>query len=70
MQWDTSEHDWLEGRGEKLDLIALIDDASSRRLARFVRHDSAEENLRMLRSSPPLWAVIQGERGPVGRESR
>jgi hypothetical protein len=29
-QWDTSEHDWLEGRGEKLYLIAMIDDATSR----------------------------------------
>jgi transposase len=26
-QWDSSEHDWLEGRGEKLYLIAMIDDA-------------------------------------------
>src|ERR1035437_5138854 len=30
VQWDTSEHDWLEGRGEKLYLIAMIDDATSR----------------------------------------
>ena len=49
MQWDTSEHDWLEGRGEKLNLIAMIDDATSRLSARFVRHDSTEENLRQLR---------------------
>ena len=34
---------WLEGRGEKLYLIATIDDATSRLLARFVRHDSTEE---------------------------
>jgi hypothetical protein len=27
LQWDTSTHDWLEGRGEKLYLISLIDDA-------------------------------------------
>ena len=27
--WDTSEHDWLEGRGEKLCLIAMIDDDQS-----------------------------------------
>src|ERR1035438_250478 len=40
VQWDTSEHDWLEGRGEKLYLIAMIDDATSRLFARFVRHDS------------------------------
>src|SRR5213596_2768418 len=40
VQWDTSEHDWLEGRGEQLYLIAMIDDATSRLFARFVRHDS------------------------------
>ena len=50
VQWDTSEHNWLEGRGEKLYLIAMIDDATSRLTARFVRHDSTEENLRQLRS--------------------
>ena len=42
VQWDTSEHDWLEGRGEKLYLIAMIDDATSRLFARFVRHDRGE----------------------------
>ena len=36
--WNASEHDWLEGRGEKLYLILMIDDATSRALARFVRH--------------------------------
>ena len=49
MQWDTSEHDWLEGRGEKLYLVSMIDDATSRLTARFVRHDSTEETLRQLR---------------------
>jgi transposase-like protein len=49
VQWDTSEHDWLEGRGEKLYLIAMIDDATSQLTARFVLHDSTEENLRLLR---------------------
>ena len=48
VQWDTSEHDWLEGRGEKLYLIGMIDDATSELTARFVRHDSTEENLRQL----------------------
>jgi transposase len=48
VQWDTSEHDWLEGRGEKLYLIAMIDDATSRLFARFVRSDSTEENMRLL----------------------
>jgi len=48
VQWDTSEHDWLEGRGERLYLIAMIDDATSRLFARFVPHDSTEENLQVL----------------------
>ena len=48
VQWDTSDHDWLEGRGERLYLIAMIDDATSRLLARFVRSDSTEENMRLL----------------------
>lgn len=50
VQWDTSEHNWLEGRGEKLYLIAMIDDATSHLSARFVHHDSTEENLRQLGS--------------------
>jgi transposase len=49
VQWDTSEHDWLEGRGEKIYLVAMIDDATSRLFARFVRHDSTAENMRVLR---------------------
>jgi hypothetical protein len=53
LQWDTSEHDWLEGRGEKLYLIAMIDDATSRLFARFVRHDSTEENMRL------LWSYLE-----------
>jgi transposase len=48
VQWDISEHDWLEGGGPKLYLISLIDDATSRMLARFVEHDSTEENMRVL----------------------
>jgi hypothetical protein len=51
LQWGTSEPNWLEGRsGKNPYLIAMIDDASSRALARFVRHDSTDENLRLLRS--------------------
>ena len=48
VQWDTSEHDWLEGRGEKLYLISMIDDATSELLGQFVRSDSTEENMRLL----------------------
>jgi hypothetical protein len=50
VQWDTSEHDWLEGRGERLYLIGMIDDATSELTAGFVRNDSTEENLKQLRS--------------------
>jgi len=50
VQWDTSTHDWLEGRGERIYLISMIDDATSRLWARFVRHDSSEENRRLLGS--------------------
>jgi Integrase core domain/Homeodomain-like domain len=53
VQWDTSEHAWLEGRGERLYLIAMIDDATSRLFARFVRHDSTEENMRL------LWSYVE-----------
>jgi transposase len=48
VQWDTSDHDWLEGRGERLYLIGMIDDASSEFTARFARHDSTEENMRLV----------------------
>ena len=53
VQWDTSTHDWLEGRGERIYLISMIDDATSRLLARFVRHDSSEENMRL------AWAYLE-----------
>jgi Integrase core domain len=59
VQWDTSEHDWLEGRGEKLYLIAMIDDATSRLFARFVRHDSSEENMKL------LWSYVEKFGRPV-----
>ena len=60
MQWDTSEHDWLEGRGEELYLIAMIDDATSRLFARFVRHDSTEENMKL------LWSYLEKYRAAAG----
>jgi hypothetical protein len=59
VQWDTSEHDWLEGRGEKLYLIAMIDDATSRLFARFVRNDSTAENMRL------LWSYLEKFGRPV-----
>jgi len=55
VQWDTSQHDWLEGRGPRLHLVAMIDDATSRAYARFVAQDSTEENLRVLRGYLERW---------------
>jgi len=48
VQWDTSDHDWLEGRGEEILLINMIDDATSRWFARFVDSDSTVENMNLL----------------------
>jgi hypothetical protein len=45
---DTSDHDWLESRGPAIDLVAMIDDATSRLWARFVASNSTAENLRTL----------------------
>src|ERR1035438_919169 len=59
VQWDTSEHAWLEDRGPKLYLINMIDDASSRLHARFVLHDSTEENMRL------LWSYLERHGRPV-----
>jgi len=37
VQWDISDHNWLEGRGgERIYLIHMIDDATSELTARFV----------------------------------
>ena len=48
VQWDTSDHDWLEGRGDEIVLINMIDDATSRWFARFVDSDSTVENMNHL----------------------
>jgi Winged helix-turn helix len=45
---DSSPFRWLEERGPQLQLIALIDDATSRIWGRFAEQDSTEENLRTL----------------------
>ncbi len=45
---DSSPFRWLEERGPQLQLIALIDDATSRIWGRFAEQDTTEENLRTL----------------------
>ena len=59
VQWDTSEHDWLEGRGPKLYLIAMIDDATGELTGRFAEHDSTAENMRL------LWTYLEKNGRPV-----
>jgi hypothetical protein len=45
---DSSPLRWFEKRGPACPLIAMIDDATSRVWARFVEHDTTEENMRTL----------------------
>ncbi len=45
---DSSPFRWLEERGPACQLIALIDDATSRMWGRFTAQDTTEENLRTL----------------------
>ncbi len=48
VQWDTSEHDWLEGRGPVRYLVRMIDDATSWSWGRFVESDSTPHNMAVL----------------------
>lgn len=48
MRCDTSVHGWLEGRGPRLNLVVMIDDATSQAYGRFAGADSTAENLRVL----------------------
>ncbi|HXX22882.1 MAG TPA: ISNCY family transposase [Terriglobia bacterium] len=59
VQWDTSVHDWLEGRGSRLYLVAMIDDATSIAYGQFVEQDSTEENMRV------LWGYLERWGRPV-----
>jgi transposase len=60
VQWDTSEHAWLEDRGPKIYLIHMIDDATSELTARFAPHDSTAENMGL------LWSYLERHGRPVG----
>src|SRR4029077_10195338 len=48
VQIDASIHDWLEGRGEQLVLISMIDDATSRILARFYSGGTVETHMELV----------------------
>jgi len=48
VQWDTSDHDWLEGRGPVRYLVLMIDDATSWSWGRFVQSDATPQNMGVL----------------------
>ena len=48
IQADASEHDWLEGRGPRIVLAGMIDDASSRAKLRFYRAETTEAYMDLL----------------------
>ena len=56
VQMDTSEHDWLEGRGPACVLITMIDDATGRKLLRFYPSDSTATNMALIK----LWITRHG----------
>jgi transposase len=49
VQMDTSIHDWTEGRGQDMVLMHMIDDATSRLLARFYDADTVLNHMDLLR---------------------
>lgn len=50
VQFDTSDHDWLEGRGLRLYLIGGVDDATSKVAgAKFVLSDGVKQNMGVFR---------------------
>jgi transposase len=53
VQWDTSDHDWLEGRGPVRYPVRLIDDATSWSWGRFVERDATPFNMAV------LWEYIE-----------
>src|SRR5882672_11451868 len=53
VQWDTSDHDWLEGRGPVRYLVRLIGDATSWSWGRFVERDATPFNMAV------LWEYIE-----------
>ena len=62
VQMDTSEHAWLEGRGEAEPvLVSMIDDATGRQAKRFFPSDTTEANLEML----GVWLRRHGRPGAI-----
>jgi len=49
VQADGSHHDWLEGRGPRMVLLVMIDDATSHATARFYPNETTEAYMDLLR---------------------
>ena len=49
VQADASEHDWLEGRGPRMVLVGMIDDATSLAMARFYPAETTEAYMDLLK---------------------
>jgi hypothetical protein len=71
--WDGSRHDWLEGRGPWLCLVAAIDDATGTLLpgAHFVEQECAAGYLRVLREIVAThgvpWSLYLDQHGALKR---
>lgn len=71
--WDGSTHDWLEGRGPALCLMAAIDDATGELLpgAHFVAHECAAGYLRVLHAVVAAygvpWSLYMDQHGALKR---
>jgi hypothetical protein len=71
--WDGSRHDWLEGRGPWLCLIAAMDDATGAVLpgAHFVEQECAAGYLRVLRELVAThgvpWSIYMDQHGALKR---
>ena len=49
VQTDGSIHDWLEGRGRRMTLLVMIDDATSKVVARFHQAETTEGYFKLLK---------------------
>lgn len=68
LQFDGSEHNWFEGRGERCTLLASIDDATSRVLLRFAKAESAHDVIQFWYDYLQLYArpcLIYTDKGSV-----
>ena len=59
VQADASDHDWLEGRGSRMELLGMIDDATGRIFVRFYESETTEAYMDL------LWRYIEKFGRPV-----